>query len=342
MTFDQTTSEMVVYQIVHPGIIGAATPGGWSEDTKLTDGSVTADGGSWSVSDVILRNGEWKVRFNCRWSIDRRLDPNNGFDPANGYVLFTNFGGSADNLEVGGSNLVVEEDGVYTITMNWNSFDGWTMQLERTGDAPVLTFDPNDYNLGVIGSATAGSWDSDRDMYYSFDNDNQAHKWYGVVTFADGDFKIRANDEWNFDLGGALAADGVEVNLDVAGGNITSPGAGQYYIVISTSDEGDSWQATMTNAGWGIIGDAVGGWSDDIDMVAEGFDAGVTTYTAIVNFGDGEYKFRAGDDWKLNLGGDLGGLEINASGNLPSPGTGEYVVTLTFDGSLYLATVEPN
>ena len=100
VTFDQTTGEMVVYQIVHPGIIGDATPNGWGAETSITDGSVTADGGSWSISDVILRNGQWKIRFNCRWNLDRRIDPNAGFDASNGYQLFTNFGGNAYEISI--------------------------------------------------------------------------------------------------------------------------------------------------------------------------------------------------------------------------------------------------
>lgn len=341
VTFDQITGEMVIYQIVHPGIIGNATPGGWGDETSITNGSVTADGGSWSISDVILRNGEWKVRFNCRWNLDRRIDPNAGFDESNGYQMFTNFGGEVNNLQNGNDapNIAQTEDGIYTITINWSALDGWTMTAERTGDAPVLTFDPNDYNLGVIGDASAGSWDTDRDMLYKLDG--TTHKWHGVVTLADaGAFKIRANDAWDFNLGGVLAADGVEVTLSEGGDNVATPGAGQYYIVVSTADEGETWQASMTTAGWGVIGSAtVGGWDADQDMSADGFDAGVTTYTYTGAFTEGEFKFRAGDDWALNLGGTLGGLTLDG-GNVMISAAGDYKVTLNFDGSLYTATLE--
>ena len=341
VTFDQVTGEMVVYQVVHPGIIGNATPGGWGEETSITDGSVTADGGSWSISDVVLRNGQWKIRFNCRWNLDRRIDPNAGFDPSNGYQLFTNFGGSIDDLQNGNDapNIEQTEEGTYTITINWNSFDGWTVVLDRTGDAPTLSFDPNDYNLGVIGDATAGSWDSDRDMLYKLDG--TTHKWHGVVTLTDaGEFKIRANDAWDFNLGGALAADGVEVTLAEGGDNVASPGAGQYYIVVSTADEGATWQATMTNLGWSIIGSATpGSWDSDTNMVAEGFDAGVTTYTYSGPLTEGEFKFRAGNDWAMNLGGDLGTLILDGN-NLAIGSADDYKITMTFDGSTYTATIE--
>lgn len=341
VTFDQLTSEMVVYQIVHPGIIGNATPGGWGEETSLTDGSVDANGGSWSMSDVILRNGEWKVRFNCRWNLARLIDPNGGFAEANGYQMFTNLGGEVGNLQNGNDapNIAQTEEGVYTITINWSSLDGWAMVAERTGDAPVLTFDPNDYNLGVIGDASAGGWDADRDMLYKLDG--TTHKWYGVVTLADaGEFKIRANDAWDFNLGGALAADGVEVTLGEGGANVATPGAGQYYLVVSTADEGATWQATMTASGWGVIGSAtVGGWDADQDMTADGFDSGITTYSYTGAFTEGEFKMRAGDDWALNIGGTLGGLTLDGA-NVTVSEAGDYKVTLSFDGSLYTATFE--
>ena len=340
VTNDQLRSEMVFFQVFYPGIIGTATPGGWSEETSLT-GSVTADGGSWSISEVVLREGQWKIRFNCRWSLDRKIDPLGSLDESNGYVLFTNFGGSIDNLANGNEqpNMELTEDGIYTVTITWNPLDGWQASLERTGDAPVLTFDPNDYQLGIIGDATAGSWDSDRDMLYKLDG--TTHKWYGVVTLADaGAFKIRANDAWDFNLGGVLAADGEPATLSEGGDNIATPGAGQYYIIVSTADEGDTWSATMTASGWGVIGDATpNGWDSDQDMTADGFYAGVTTYTYLGAFTTGQFKFRAGDDWAMNLGGDLGALTFDGN-NIEIATAGDYLVTMTFDGSTYMTTVE--
>ena len=185
----------------------------------------------------------------------------------------------------------------------------------------------------------AGSWDSDRDMLYKLDG--STHKWHGVVTLADaGEFKIRANDDWDFNLGGALAADGVEVTLATGGDNVATPGAGQYYIVVSTADEGATWQATMTNLGWSLIGSATAGsWDSDTEMVAEGFDGGITTYTYSGAFTEGEFKFRAGQDWAMNLGGDLGTLILDGN-NLTIGAADDYKVTMTFDGSTYTATIE--
>jgi len=342
VTHDQMKSEMILYKIVEAGLIGDATPNGWSGDTPLT-GTVDATGGEWKAEGVILRNGQWKLRFNCRWNLDRRDDPNAGFDPSNGYQLFTNFGGSADDLKNGNDapNIAQTEDGIYTVTLNWTPRDGFVLDLERTGDAPEITFDPNDYKLGVLGSATAKGWDEDRNLLYK--KEGMVHGWYGVFHFvAGGEIKFRANDLWDFNLGGALPADGSLVNLEVNGGNIASPGDGDYYIAIETADEGKTWTAKMTELGWSVIGagSPSGDWGVDTDLTSEGFDMdGITTFTLTGDFTTGEWKFRAGHDWKLNLGTNLSPL-IQDGGNLSLSEAGTYKITMTFNGADFVATAE--
>jgi hypothetical protein len=111
-------------------------------------------------------------------------------------------------------------------------------------------------------------------------------------------------------------------------------------LIVSTADEGATWQATMTASGWGVIGSAtVGGWDADQDMTADGFDSGITTYSYTGAFTEGEFKMRAGDDWALNIGGTLGGLTLDGA-NVTVSEAGDYKVTLSFDGSLYTATFE--
>lgn len=334
VSHDAQTNELIMYQITGSSIIGSATPGGWGADTPMT-GSVTADGGSWSVDNVVLRSGEWKVRFNCRWGINRRIDPNGSLnDPDNGYQLFTNFGGSTSELVTGGSNIQQEEDGVYTVTASWNGRDGWTIDAERTGDAPEITFNPNDFQMAVIGDATAGGWDADRNLFHK--EDNGVHSWYGVVTLGDGEFfKFRANDAWDFNLGGDLA------NLTNGGDNIASPGAGAYYMTLTTADEGETWSATSSDFGWSVIGEGSpsGNWDDDTDMVAAGFADGITSYTLTGDFTTAAWKFRAGHDWPHNVGGQLTFLEVDGD-NIELAMDGTYNVTLNFNGEVYSATVE--
>lgn len=337
VTHDQMTNELILYKIESPNIIGNATEGGWSTDVNFT-GAVSDEGGSWSATDVILRGGEFKLRFNCRWGINRRVDPNGSLDDAaNGYQVFTNFGGTTSSLAAGASNFQQEEDAVYTVTVDWTPRNGWAISTERTGDAPVIAFNPNDFNMGVIGDATAGGWDGDQDLFYKA-GDGGVHNWAGVVTLAEaGEMKFRANDAWDFNLGGDLAG------LTAGGDNIPTLGEGDYYIVLTTADDGDTWSATVNEFGWGVIGEGGpnGDWENDVEMTADGFVDGVTTYSVTGDFGTAGWKFRGGQDWLLNVGGDFSFLTLDGD-NLTMPAAGNYTVVLSFDGSVYSAVATAN
>lgn len=331
VSYDPMTSELIPVQIAQASIIGDATEGGWSSDTDLP-GSINSDGGQFSATEVLLRSGLYKIRFNCRWGVNRLIDPDGGLDASNGYDRFTNFGGTPNSLVSGGENMEITEDGLYTVSLDWAPRDGWSFSLNKTGDAPVVAFNPDDFNFGVIGDATAGGWDADRNMVYK-GGDNGLHAWYGVVTFAEsGQYKFRANDGWDFNLGGSLES------LAQGGDNLTPPGPGAFALVLSTADEGDTWVSTISEFGWSVIGagSPSGDWENDTDLVAEGFADGITTYSVEGAFtGDG-WKFRAGHDWNYNLGGDLGALSVDGD----NIGMGGSKVTLTYDGENYTAVVE--
>jgi hypothetical protein len=152
VTYDALSSEMVFYEIKKTGIIGDATKNGWSGDTDIPlVGSITKDGASFSATNVELKQGQWKIRFNCRWNLDRRIDPNAGFGDANKYQLFTNFGGTVNDLKTGndGPNIPVSatEAGKYTVEINWTPKDGFKAKTTRTGDLDPVTFDPNAYKI---------------------------------------------------------------------------------------------------------------------------------------------------------------------------------------------------
>ncbi|WMN11234.1 hypothetical protein QYS49_37640 [Marivirga salinae] len=347
IAYDEMTGEIVIFNIESVGLIGAATPNG-DDDTPLS-GSVDENGGTWTGSDILLRTGWYKFRFNSSWNIDRRIDPDGGLGADNGYLMFTNFGGSIDNLEpgnVGGNfEMTAENEGIYDVEITFTNDGGFAYSQDRTGDAPEITFDPAEYQFGIIGSANANGFDADRNLHYVGLNEG-VHKWVGVVYFGeesvDGErrFKFRTNDDWAFNLGGTLPADGSEATLAVNGADIAAPAAGAYYITLTTADEGGTWISTMTATGWGVIGEGSpsASWDADVDMTTDGFVEGVTTYTLTGEF-TGEYKFRAGDSWDFNLGGDP--TALNAGGdNLSVDAAGTYTVTLTFDGENYAATIE--
>ncbi len=252
VTYDQTTAELILIKIENAGVIGSATPGGWGADTKL-EGSATADGGSWSATDVTLRGaGEYKVRFNCRWNLDRRIDPDAGFAADNAYQLFTNLGGSASDLLPGndGPNIPFADgdDAIFTVTLNWTPADGFTLDLEKTDDAPVITFTPDDHQWAIIGDATAGGWDTDTDFNYEgFDSGTNTYTWKGAsIDLIEGGFKFRTNDSWDENIGwGQVVLTGDTADFSDDGGNIkvAAGGVGNYIVVMTTNDDGTTYTA---------------------------------------------------------------------------------------------------
>jgi hypothetical protein len=345
---DELTSEIMIFKINSVGLIGAATPNGGSSDTPLS-GSADETGGAWSASDLILRSGWYKFRFNSTWGVDRRVDPALGFGSDNGYLMFTNFGGTIASLEPGnvGANfeMTAEQEGTYNVEVSYDMESGFAYSESRTGDAPEITFDPAEYQWAFVGNATADNWGefNDRSLVYK-GQEGDTHTWVGAAMFAaEGESKFRANDDWDVDLGGSLAADGSQATLSAGGADIASPGAGSYYVVITTSDEGATWNATMTDAGWGIIGEGspVGNWDADQDLTVDGFADGVATYSITGDFTTAAWKLRAGDDWALNLGGSIDELSVDGA-DLSLSEAGNYTLTLSFDGNNYTATSTKN
>ena len=78
--------------------------------------------------------------------------------------------------------------------------------------------------IGLIGDATPQGWSSSTPMA-----SDDYLIWKATVTFGEGEFKFRANDGWDVNLGGSLT------DLVQNGGNIKSPGAGTYEVTLNLS-----------------------------------------------------------------------------------------------------------
>ncbi len=250
VTYDQLTGEMVIFKADMPSIIGNSPEGSDWGDIFLP-GSVDATGGSWQITEQVFREGEWKIRFNCHWNIDRRIDPNAGFEEDNAYMLFTNFGGSTDNLQAGAPNipLAAADEGIYTVDINWSPDDGWTVALTRTGDAPVITFDPANHQWGIIGDATPTGWDSDTDFDYIGESGG-TYTWElaSIDLTAGGNFKLRTNDLWTEELNWEtinMTGDVSDFTNDGTNTNIIVNTDATYKITLTTSDEGDNYMTTF-------------------------------------------------------------------------------------------------
>ena len=114
--------------------------------------------------------GGWKFRANHDW----------------GY----NYGAPAgsNTLVAGGDNIATTVEDDYAITLDLSHPKEYTYRADR---------------WGVIGDATPGGWTDDTNM--SWDPVNGVFKITINVGTA-GDFKFRANDSWDYNLGGSLNA----------------------------------------------------------------------------------------------------------------------------------------
>lgn len=88
------------------GIIGDATPGGWSNDTQMSYDEVNQ---VWTVTADMKAAGSFKFRANNAWVIDFGVDGNGNLQYADNPF----FGYTA-----GLNNLTVPSDGNYTITLD--------------------------------------------------------------------------------------------------------------------------------------------------------------------------------------------------------------------------------
>ncbi len=77
---------------------------------------------------------------------------------------------------------------------------------------------------GVIGSATAGGWDSDQAMTY----DIESNKWTATLALSVGKIKFRANAGWDINYGD----DGADMKLNAGGADIDVAVAGTYTITL--------------------------------------------------------------------------------------------------------------
>ncbi|NME67724.1 SusF/SusE family outer membrane protein [Flammeovirga aprica] len=122
------------------------------------------------------------------------------------------------------ANIAVASDGWYEITINAAS---------KTHTLTKMTLPDDDY-WGIIGNATPNGWDPDTDMVY----DTNAGTWTFTGYLAEGEYKFRANDSWDYQMGKSADSDDV---LE-GGGNQTSIqiGTAGNYTVTCTFNRGNN------------------------------------------------------------------------------------------------------
>ncbi|MEO9022289.1 MAG: SusE domain-containing protein [Ginsengibacter sp.] len=121
----------------------------------------------------------------------------------------TAYGGTGTTISPSGGNLVWPALGThYMVSVNISTM---------TWSATEIT------TWGVIGDATPGGWDNSTPLTFDWTN----KVWKGTIMMnGTGQFKFRANNGWDINLGGNATG------LNFGGDNINTPGSGNKVITL--------------------------------------------------------------------------------------------------------------
>ncbi|MDH4461225.1 MAG: SusE domain-containing protein [Flectobacillus sp.] len=100
------------------GLIGGATPGGWSADTPLVYNPASQ---TWSVTADMKADGSFKFRANKEWQLDFGVE-------ASGKLNYANHPWRA---YVDQPQLTVPQDGNYTITLDLHEPGNYTYKIKK-------------------------------------------------------------------------------------------------------------------------------------------------------------------------------------------------------------------
>lgn len=199
--------------------------GDWANDIFMTQ----LGSGLW-VSPVVEFGGEFKLRYNHDWGVNR--------------------GGTYEN---NGVSFAVTQDG-----SNINVPDG-KYQIIYNPALETVIVNSTASNWSIIGAIEGHNWDYD--LYMS---ETSSQVFESEVFLADGEFKLRYDGGWDVNRGGTFEEDGTAFAVSDGGSNIS---LGDYKgklvkVIYNASDE----QVTVKVA-WcviGVVNDT--NWSTDFAM----------------------------------------------------------------------------
>jgi hypothetical protein len=224
-------------------------------------------------------------------------------DWANNYGSDSSTGG---NLVAGGGNLTVSA-GAYKIVLDLNN----------------LTYTIENFSIGIVGGAY-NNWGATPDFMLEYDQYSNVFR--GIVNLIDGEMKFRMNNDWGTNWGD----DGNDGTLDAGGANIQVT-EGIYIATVNLNDL--TYTLEEIDYVWGLVGGAYNNWGATPDAQFKRDWSKPFNEVWIledVTLIDGEYKFRANNDWGTNYGDDGadGVLELNGANLNTTAGT--YTYTLDF------------
>lgn len=285
------------------GMIGDATSGGWTKDTKM---EYDKDTRMWTAV-TSLTNKEFKFRANEKWDIDYGSDKNN-----------------PSVLAQGGNNLKVAKTHAYIVKLNLTTAGKYTYTMEETD------IELSSSELTVPGSYQG--WNPTAENAYRLKSESCDFQYTGIYYYAaNTEFKLYDDGKWLGSVGEVKWND-TKTKAEFAlgeGDNIKFTEGGWYRITANTK----KMVASVAKTGWGVIGDATpGGWDKDQMM---NYNPDTKKWFITITMVEGEFKFRWDGAWEKNLGGALTGL--TDGGDNIKIGAGTYLIEL--DPEAKIATV---
>lgn len=363
VVIDTELGKVSVVPVSYWGVIGGATPGGWSDDSELPlVGAFDLNSMSFEVTDLVMTKGDFKFRYSGGWKVV--LDTVVVIDAEKTGVNFnTNFGGAVADLVPGGPNIANETGGKYTVKMTWTLGSGYKATVTRTGDLEVVDYSNTELGLvgdGLIVDGAPHNWETTIMVQTPTIENETKYIWMyeGVEVSTDGSFKIREGQNWDgLSFGhpqvtmAGLAADNFETNND---GNFVPLENGVFDIKFEIDAVADSYTFTVNPAGAApelyILGDgSAAGWDNGAALPLTKVSDGVHTITTTLNGAGTSVKFITTlGQWAPMYGTDDNGT--STSGNLvyretesdPDPASipapdvaGEYVITANINDMTY-------
>ena len=265
------------------------------EDPIFTIVFPVSDGETWFAvaDDITVETADWKQVFGCA--------EGNGNNGEEGVLKRR-----ADLTDDGSFMVNVAGDAKF-IKMTLNMME-YTYKIEKLNFQEFI-YTPGNHQGWNPGTAAAMRSPNFDGVYVGF-------------TYLNGNFKFTKERNWNgeYNFNDFATKDDIFFNND--GSNINISEEGFYQI---TADVATSKLSAKKITTWGIIGPAqAGGWDSDTDMT---WNAEDESWTATLELAADEFKFRANDDWGINMGGSIDDLSQDGA-NIKVTEAGTYEVKL--------------
>ena len=284
------------------GLIGVN--GNWDNDIYMYAG----DGGLY-YSPVVSFEGEFKIRFNNDWKVERT-------------GTFVNVG-EPFAVKQGGDNIKVDK-GTYAIVYN---------SVEET----VTVVDATK-GWGLIGDALANGWDAD--TYKAFEGETGIFTAIAYVN--EKGFKFRQDADWKLDYGGKFVKFGEPFKAEKGGDNISIAEAlgeetGAWVVVtLDTTTENITVNKLYADR-WSVIGEVNGtSWDADVFMWNDG-----SVWKSAPFIANGGFKIRK-EAWSDDRGGAFSEFDkafaVTKGGDNIKAGT-DVSVTVVYDPTAETITV---